>query len=52
MKAEQIYNVLMSEDFDFWYRTEFQKHVEDSGSVPKDEILQDIARKFNVRKDN
>lgn len=52
MDALTLYRVLVSQDFDDWYRSTFDEHVKGGDGAPdQGEIVNDIAQMFNLEYD-
>lgn len=48
MKAEKIYNGLMKQLFDDWYKDTLQKYVTRENNYSKEDILDDIKYYFDL----
>jgi hypothetical protein len=48
MKAEKIYNGLMKQSFDDWYKDTLQKYVTRESDYSKEDILDDIKYYFDL----
>ena len=48
MKAEKIYNGLMKQSFDDWYKNTLQKYVTRESDYSKEDILDDIKYYFDL----
>jgi hypothetical protein len=50
MNAEQIYEVLMSQSFNDWYKDTLEKYAVGNSEHTKEEMLEDIKYFFNLEK--
>jgi len=52
MKAEKIYNGLMKQSFDDWYKDTLQKYVTCESNYSKEDILDDIKYYFDLENED